>query len=195
MRQYLIGSWNNADEYDYSGEQLMGHRLGASREVPHFLSNGQANVLKYGDNTPVSKKSSIHIRDKILPQQKRLDTLDKQTRELEDSLNNDSISYPEYLQLKTILDNKRNRAWELYVRATRGVSFPDELVRSEYKAHSVGKTSHQNHNNEEEVVGWLSSVSDENMFKNHVGKALHLWKKVIHYKHKATTYIQSLKEL
>lgn len=59
-RQYLIGSWSNADEYDYSGEQLMGNRLGASREVPHMI-NGKANLDKYGDNTE-KKKPSIHIR-------------------------------------------------------------------------------------------------------------------------------------
>lgn len=115
MRQYLIGSWANADEYDYSGEQIMGNRLGASREVPHFLPSGRANVAKYGDNTALVKKVPLH--DRILPQYKRVNTLTEQLIELEKAYKAGEYSIEEYTTLRAVVSTKRARAEQLYKKA------------------------------------------------------------------------------
>lgn len=134
-RQYLIGSWSNADEYDYSGEQLMGNRLGASREVPHMV-NGKANLDKYGDNTE-KKKPSIHIRDRILPQQKRVTTLTNQMKELVQEYQKGNIDIDEYSLLLSVVSAKRDRAVKLLSKA-KSVRAPFEIEDEE--AISLGKT-------------------------------------------------------
>lgn len=116
MRQYLIGSWNNADEYSYSGEQLMGNRLGASREAQHFNKDGSANVAKYGDNTekkPTRKQRSI--AEKILPQQTRYENLCS----LMDELNSKRHTFTDddYYQYRAILKAKIDRQWTLLCKA------------------------------------------------------------------------------
>lgn len=135
MRQYLVGSWNNADSYDYSGEQLMGSRVGTSREVPHMI-NGKANLDKYGDNTK-QNKSSIHIRDKILPQQRRVSKLTDQMKELVQEYQKGNIDIDEYSMLLSVLANKRSRAMELLAKA-KSVRAPFEI--GEEETISLGKT-------------------------------------------------------
>jgi hypothetical protein len=195
MRQYLIGSWANADSYDYSGEQLMGNRLGASRDASHFLKNGQANTAKYGDNTEAStkRKTSTPLRDRIIPQERRLLTLDTQIEELNQEYNSNRISYSEYTQLKTILDKKRARAWELYVKAGGVVQesveqdeLPIELAYEINDSHSANSVC---------GVGIIDDLSDENCLKVFLQKACKGYKLVVHYKHKVATYTQSLKDL
>lgn len=134
MRQYVIGSWNDADQYDYSGEQV-GNRLGASREVPHMI-NGKANLDKYGDNTE-KKKPSIHIRDRILPQQKRVITLTNQMKDLVAEYKAGNIDIDEYSMLLSVISSKRSRAVELLAKA-KSVRAPFEIEDEE--AISLGKT-------------------------------------------------------
>lgn len=134
-RQYLIGSWSNADEYDYSGEQLMGNRLGASREVPHMI-NGKANLDKYGDNTE-KKKPSIHIRDRIFPQQKRVTTLTNQMKDLVAEYKAGNIDIEEYSMLLSVLAAKRSRA-EILLAKAKSVRAPFEIEDEEVV--SLGKT-------------------------------------------------------
>ncbi len=134
MRQYVIGSWNDADQYDYSGEQV-GNRLGASREVPHMI-NGKANLDKYGDNTE-KKKPSIHIRDRILPQQKRVITLTNQMKDLVAEYKAGNIDIDEYSMLLSVISSKRSRAVELLAKA-KSVRATFEIEDEE--AISLGKT-------------------------------------------------------
>lgn len=134
MRQYVIGSWNDADQYDYSGEQV-GNRLGASREVPHMI-NGKANLDKYGDNTE-KKKPSVHIRDRILPQQKRVTTLTNQMRDLVAEYKAGNIDIEEYSMLLSVISAKRERSIQLLAKA-KSVRAPFEIEDEE--AISLGKT-------------------------------------------------------
>lgn len=134
-RQYLIGSWSNADEYDYSGQQLMGNRLGASREAPHMI-NGKANIAKYGDNTD-KKKPSISIQDRILPQAKRVQTLTNQMIELVREYKAGNIDIDEYSMLLSVISEKRDRAVKLLSKA-KSVHAPFEIEDEE--AISLGKT-------------------------------------------------------
>lgn len=192
MRQYLIGSWANADSYDYSGEQIMGNRLGASRDASHFLKNGQANTAKYGDNTEASvkRKTSIPLRDRIIPQERRLLTLDTQIEELNQEYNSNRMSYDEYVQLKTILKRKRDRAWELYVKAG-GVSQNND------ESEEFG-VEYATQNSVAEVgcgVAWIEELSSSNSFKSFLKNTCKAFKLAVHYKHKTSTYLQTLKDL
>ena len=135
MRQYLIGSWNNADEYDYSGQQLMGNRLGAAREVPHMI-NGKANLDKYGDHTE-KKKPSVSIQDRILPQAARVNKLTEQMKELVAEYQKGNIDIDEYSMLLSVLANKRSRA-EILLAKAKSVRAPFEIEDEE--AISLGKT-------------------------------------------------------
>lgn len=192
MRQYLVGSWANADSYDYSGEQLMGNRLGASRDASHFLKNGQANTAKYGDNTEssVKRKTSIPLRDRIIPQERRLLTLDTQIEELNQEYNSNRMSHEEYTQLKTILQRKRDRAWELYVKA-------GGVAENTNESEEFG-VEYATQNSVAEVacgVAWVDELSSSNCFKSFLKNTCKGFNLAVHYKHKVATYVQSLKDL
>jgi hypothetical protein len=119
-RSYLVGSWANSDEYDYSGysgEMLMGHRNGASRDLDHFTKDGRANVAKYGDNDLTQKKTSIPLTDRILPQAKRVNLLTEQMRELEIEYKSGKMSITDYTLYRNILSVKRSRAEVLLKKA------------------------------------------------------------------------------
>lgn len=191
MRQYLIGSWSNADEYDYSGEQLMGNRLGASREVPHFLVNGRANVAKYGDNT--AKATKVPLADRILPQAKRVRVLTEQLIELE-AERKAGMDIHTYSKLRDILIVKRDRAEELLkkVVSVRPIREETEEVGEEttYSSCDVNYT--------DAPIGtssWLDDLSDKNSLKKPMKKALQVAKTLVRWHHKARSYWQELKEV
>ena len=196
MRQYLVGSWANADSYDYSGEQLMGNRLGASRDASHFLKNGQANTAKYGDNTEAStkRKTSIPLRQRILPQEARLTTLDTQIEELNREYNSNRMSHEEYTQLKNILKRKRDRAWEFYVKAGGVAQNNDESEEF--------CVEYATQNSVKEVgcgvscgVAWVDELPSSNCFKKMLQNTCKAFKLAIYYKHKISNYLQTLKDL
>ena len=193
MRQYLIGSWANADSYDYSGEQLMGNRLGASRDASHFLKNGKANTAKYGDNTEAStkRKTSVPLRDRILPQEVRLNTLDTQIEELNQEYNSNRMSYGEYTQLKTILDKKRARAWELYVKA--GGVVQESTEQDELPIQSVYGINDTHSANSVCGVRIIDDLSDENSLKVFLQKACKAVKTLVKWSQQAKAYYQELK--
>lgn len=131
-RQYVIQDWSSSAEY--SGE-LIGNRLSKS-EGHHFTKNGMANTDLYADE-PKQKKPSIHIRDKILPQQRRVNTLTEQMRELVQEYQKGNIDIDEYSVLLSIVAQKRNRA-EILLAKAKSVRAPFEIEEEE--AISLGKT-------------------------------------------------------
>lgn len=196
MRQYLIGSWANADSYDYSGEQLMGNRLGASRDASHFLKNGQANTAKYGDNTEASvkRKTSIPLRDRIIPQERRLLTLDTQIEELNQEYDSNRMSHEEYAQLKTILQRKRDRAWELYVKA--GGIGPDDPQNIDESEEFGVEYATQNRVTEVGCgVVWVDQLSAKNIFKKMLQNTCKASRTLVKWSQRAKAYYQTLKEV
>jgi len=203
MRQYLIGSWANADEYDYSGEQLMGNRLGASRDASHFNKDGSANVSKYGDNTaPEKRKTSIPLVDRILPQMKRVNTLTDQLIELEAEYKSGKMEISEYSLLRDVLCSKRSRAQELLKKAV-SVKKPeptpsddeDSYDYDEQYAEYGGENTAQNGVGDESAPEWLKTVSDQNSVKKVIVKGCRAWKKAVELSHKAAHYYSTLKAL
>lgn len=122
MRQYIVGSWNNADEYDYSGEQV-GNRQGSSVCVGHLLPNGKANLSRYADKE--DKKAPIASR--ILPQNVTLNRLDTQQKELDEAYSNSEINEEEYEELCYALQLKRDRAHKSLCKAI-GKPSEDEAI-------------------------------------------------------------------
>lgn len=114
MRQYLVGSWNNADEYDYSGEQLMGSRhAGRSVCVDHMLPNGKANLARYVD---VEQKPKAIKKKKASEQvdlaERNLNRLEKMSVDLDDEYYSGELSQDRYELLRYKMDKRLIAAWE-----------------------------------------------------------------------------------
>jgi len=196
MRQYLIGSWNNADSYDYSGEQLMGNRVGASREVPHFLQNGKANVGKYGDNTaPASNKPSI--QDRIIPQLRTLNKRIAEIIELENEYKAGNISIQDYTVLRSVAFQKRDRAEALYKKAINVAQSRNELPEDSVES-AVQNSDRCSRTAQQEgiVTGtFLDEISSENSVKVFAQRALQAGRVLVRYIQQAKAYLQTLKEV
>lgn len=196
MRQYLIGSWSNADEYDYSGEQLMGNRLGASREVPHFLANGRANVGKYGDN--VAKPTKAPLVDRVLPQQRRVRVLTEQLYELE-AERKSGLDIRTYSQLRDVLIFKRDRAELLLQKALSVKPIRPETYEDEDVSYTDSfSTSSDNNGHGESYsspvgVEFIDSLSDDNSLKSFLKMSCKVVRKAVQFSHKARSYWNELK--
>jgi len=126
MRNYIVASWNDADQYDYSGEQI-GNRQSKSQKV-HFNADGSACVASYADPAPAKKV--VSIADKILPQRKRVQTLTQQMQELVADYKAGNMSIEEYSTLLAVVSAKRDRALELLNKAV-SVKAPFEDVEQD----------------------------------------------------------------
>lgn len=204
MRNYIVASWNDADQYDYSGQQI-GNRLSKSQRV-HFNPNGSACVASYGDDEPTTRKTSISIQDRILPQAKRLRLLTDQLIELEQTYKSGGMSIESYSMYRAVLVQKRNRATVLYNKAVN-VSEPsyedDEFYQepstqsytSTQMPHCSVQNTPQNDVSSQDIPLWLSSISDENTFKNKLIKACKGWRKAVQLSQAVRNYINELKDL
>ena len=131
-RMYVVNEWTNAAAY--SGE-IIGDRLKKSEGL-HFNRDGSANTDLYADE-PKQKKPSIHIRDRILPQQKRVQTLTQQMRDLVAEYKTGNMDIEEYSMLLSVISSKRSRAEQLLAKA-KSVRAPFEMEEEETV--SLGKT-------------------------------------------------------
>lgn len=130
-RHFVLGTWANADEYDYSGEMLMGSRNGKSVCMDHILPSGMANLSRYGD--PVEKprvKKATPIQYKITPAQRTIDRLEGIKDELEQQFEQGIIEFSEYVELSNALEIKLERAW---VNLDRQLYGSKRAVKSEQK--------------------------------------------------------------
>lgn len=193
MRNYIVASWNDADQYDYSGEQI-GNRLSKSQRV-HFNPDGTACVASYADPEP---KSKISIADRILPQAKRLTTLRTQMLELEKSYRADEMDINEYSLLREVIVVKINRAEVLYRKAisVKAPSYDEEDTvqtwEETYKVSGV-YASESYDQREGESVSWVDELSDENCFKKILQKACKLSRKLVLFSHQVKKFTQKAK--
>lgn len=199
MRQYLIGSWANADSYDYSGEQLMGNRLGASRDASHFLKNGQANTAKYGDNTEASikRKTSVPLKSRILPQFARLEKLTAEIIELEEANRKGEFTPTEYTLLRSVAFKKRDRAQVLLNKA---ISTPNTLENNDESEEFGVEYATQNSVTETTCgvscgVAWVDELSAKNTFKKVLQNTCKASRTLVKLSQQAKAYYQTLKEV
>lgn len=88
--------------------------------MSHTLKNGQANLLKYADPVAVRKPASrVNIKDRILPQKRRVDSLTGQMVELESEYKAGKLSIQDYSLYRNIVSAKRDRAIVLLDRAMK----------------------------------------------------------------------------
>lgn len=111
MRQYLVGSWNNADEYDYSGEQLMGSRGGKSLCVDHMLPNGMANISRYGD-APKAKPKKRSIGDRIDLANAHYERMEAMSNELDKAYLDGEMDDERYALLRMKMNERLHKAWK-----------------------------------------------------------------------------------
>ena len=141
-RYYAIQTWvgSHENEPEYNGQQA-GGRNATSTEVPTFDRNGKPNFQGFSDEAiearKPKKKPSIHIRDRILPQQKRVITLTNQMTDLVAEYKAGNIDIEEYSMLLSVIAAKRDRALFLLNKA-KSVRAPFEIEEEE--AISLGKT-------------------------------------------------------
>lgn len=144
-RYFMIQSWvgSHENEPDYNGQQCGERNVRSSEVVPLYDKNGNANIGAFSDEAlearkeKPKKKPSIHIRDRILPQQKRVITLTNQMKELVQEYQKGNIDIDEYSILLSVISAKRDRAVKLLSKA-KSVRAPFEIEEEE--AVSLGKT-------------------------------------------------------
>jgi len=133
-RHYVLGSWANADEFDYSGEQLMGSRQGKSICMDHMLPNGMANLKRYGD--PVEQKPKTQTKpkltafDKVCTADRSYEKLCALSEELDNQLDLGEIDLESWSYARKQLDKKLERAWAR-VQRERGWEGQEELLALE----------------------------------------------------------------
>ena len=133
-RHYVLGSWANADEFDYSGEQLMGHRQGKSICMDHMLPSGMANLKRYGD--PIEQKPKTQTKpkltafDKVCTADRSYEKLCALSEELDNQLDLGEIDLESWSYARKQLDKKLERAWGAVCR-NRGWEGQEELLALE----------------------------------------------------------------
>jgi hypothetical protein len=209
MRNYIVASWNDADQYDYSGEMLGGSRQGKSQRV-HFNPDGSACVASYGD--PVeAKKPSIH--DKILPQLRTLNKRLAEIQELEAAYKSGSISADEYTVLRSVAFHKKDRAEALYKLAiNKGKTREKSLENGDKISYANNvppvevsdiadeqSTQEYDDSYDDSLPHLFQDVKKTNVFYGLVKFSVKCvnntckgWKGLVEFKHKVSKYIEGL---
>lgn len=162
----------------------------------HMLNKDRANIEAYKDPTDSVKKhkTSIPLRQRIIPQESRLNTLNTQIEELNQEYNSNRMSHEEYAQLKTILQRKRDRAWELYVKA--GGIVPDTSENNDESEEFGVEYATQNSATEDTCgVAWVDELSAKNTFKKMLQNTCKASRSLVKWCQQAKAYYQMLKEV
>lgn len=161
----------------------------------HMLNKDRANIEAYADPVEAPKrKTSIPLSDRILPQKKRLNTLRDQLIELETEYKTTDMSIEEYSTLRDILMVKINRAEVLYRKA---ISVRPSTAQNIDESEEFG-VEYATQNSVTEVgcgVAWVDELSAKNTFKKMLQNTCKAFKLAVHYKHKMSSYLQTLKDL
>lgn len=209
-RYFAIQTWvsSHDNEPDYNGQQT-GSRHVRSVEIPMFTQHGRANVDWFSDEQialrSAANKPKPCIKDKILPQGKRLSTLREQMLELEKSYRSGELNIHDYSVLRDIIVAKIQRQEVLYKRAAsvkpKSSETEEEYTQDEAETHYTSDFNAQPNDgyaSEEYVdcgVEFIDQLSNQNMFKSFLKNTCIITRKAIHYKHKISSYLQTLKEV
>lgn len=203
-RYFAIQSWvsSHDNEPDYSGQQT-GSRDVRSVEIPMFTQHGKANVDWFSDEQialrSAANKPKSSIKDKILPQAKRLNTLRQQMVELEQEYKTTDMSISEYSVLRDVLFAKAQRAEVLYRKAIaqKPAQLPEDEAEYTPSSH-FSPQPNDGYASEEYVdcgVEFIDQLSETNSLKNSLKKACVVCRKLVEFKHKVKAYCLTLKEV
>lgn len=177
-RHFVLGTWANADEYDYSGEQLMGHRQGKSVCMDHMLPSGMANLKRYGDPvstvTKTPTKPKLTAFDKICTADRAYSRLSALSEELDNQLEGGEIDLESWAYARKQLDKKLEKAWSAVCRlrnwSESGESLDNHLdsdlsfsLEDIQEARDIGEKQRV----KREMTGWgtIDDLSEENCFR------------------------------
>lgn len=201
-RLYIQPSWINSaeDHNEWSGgnDQYRGDR---SIDVSTFDKNGRARVEAFSDQAIASikdkRKTSIPLRERIIPQMKRVNTLTDQIIELENAYKSGEMSQAEYTMLRAVLYVKRDRAIELYKKAINVAQFRNECHEDSVESDGQNGDSCSRTAQQDEIVTgtFLDEISSENSLKLFAQRALQLGRLLVRCIQKAKAYIQTLREV
>lgn len=126
-RLYIVPEWTNAaedhqswvDQGDTWNGQQVGNRNQKSIGV-HIVRDGdhwKANTSAYSDEAIAARKAKPKaqrsIRERILPQEVRLNNLERDMRDLDRAYADGEVSGREYAELSAVLEKKYARTFEL----------------------------------------------------------------------------------
>lgn len=171
----------------------------------HML-NGKANINVYGRlDEPKKSVSKVNIKDKILPQKRRVDSLTAQMVELEAEYKSGKMSITDYSLYRDIVSAKRDRAIVLLDRAMkvkpiRPETYEDEGVSSYVSSdHPSDNNGHGESYSPPVGGGFFAEVidelSDSNSLKNILKKACVVCKTLVRWSQQAAAYYRTLKEV
>lgn len=193
-RHYVIQDWSNSATW--SGE-MIGDRLSKS-QGHHFLKNGKANTELYAgeEEEPIKRNTSIPLRDRILPQMKRVNTLTDQLIELEQAYKSGQMSIQEYSLLRDVLCQKRDRAEVLYKKAINTAKSRNESAVDSVETDTQNNDQPLPAHREEIVTGtFLDELSCDNFAKYPLQKALQISRVLVRWAIKTKHYINELKRV
>lgn len=174
-----------------------------------FTQHGKANVDWFSDEQialrSAANKPKPSIKDKILPQAKRLSVLRDQMLELETSYRAGEMSISDYSLYRDIIVAKIQRQEVLYKRAAsikpiRPDSHEDEAVSytetfstpSDNNGHGESYSSPVGVSFFAEVI---DELSDDNSLKNILKKACVVARTLVRWHNRTKAYVQTLKEM
>lgn len=200
----FVDSCSDHGEWSGGNGQYRGDR---SVEVVPTYINGRPNVRAFSDEAiearRAKKSSSVPLRRRILPQASRVDKLRSEAIELEAAFKAGEFSPEEYTLLREVQFKKLRRAEELLKKAITPVVKAEETdedsaqVQAEYTPSSGFSPSPNDGYASEEYddcgVRFIDDLSNGNMFKSFLKSACIITRKLIHYKHKMSSYLNELK--
>lgn len=204
----MINSWvgSHENEPQYNGN-MCGERETRSIEVvPLYDRWGNANVLAFSDEAiaarnNVKKSSAVSIKDRILPQFKRLQTLRTQMLDLEKEYKTTDMTCEEYSILRDVIVCKIERAEVLYKKAisVRPKSVESEEDSTEFTYETFSNSSDNNGHGESYSspvgVEFIDELSETNSFKSFLQIACKVCRKAVQLSTAAKNYYLTLKAL
>lgn len=184
-RYFMIQSWvgSHENEPDYSGQQCGERNVRSSEVVPLYDQYGNANIAAFSDEAlglnqkKTPSKKEIPIAHKIIPQERTLNRLDEQEKELYKAFEEEKISEEEFKNLNYALEVKRSRAWKARCKAL-GIpeeyseEMEEENIASEWNdlPYFVGKSRGKNddwwRNGNVFIIGWERLKEGWNSLRN-----------------------------
>lgn len=207
-RYFMIQSWvgSHENEPDYNGQQCGERNVRSSEVVPLYDQFGRANVQAFSDEAiaarnNIKKASTVNVKDRILPQFKRLQTLRTQMIDLEKEYKTTDMTCEEYSILRDVIVFKIERAEVLYKKAisVRPKSAESEEDSDEFAYSSVSTPSDNNGHRESYSspvgVSFIDELSETNSLKSFLKMSCKLVRGLVRFYSVTKRYIKTLSEV
>lgn len=205
-RLYIQPSWIDScsDHGEWSGgnDQYRGDK--SIEAVPTYI-NGKPNVKAFSDEAIEARKerrkTSVPLKQRILPQASRVDKLRSEAIELEAAFKVGEFSAEEYTLLREVAFKKLRRAEELLKKAITPVQKAEETDEYSYIStpssgfSPQGDDGYASEEYEEIGVVWIDQLSSENSLKGVLKFSCKAIRKAVQFSQATRNYINELKAL